>query len=309
MSYSAAPSLNISSNILLTVKQILRNADLKPIERCYLANLILDCGKHGLSYAHRPTLAEEVKISVSTARSVERSLKKKGYLCVFEHRGVWYRSPWTAEANRFLASQQAKQETIAVQEPSIEAHAQSMPTDGVLPQDPPVIDSNLPCPEHNPHIAEPSPPAASAGAAQPTYAHAPIKPGAKAPQQIPCNGEPITHRPVDNSLARTPRAGIGKTVTDKSNNKLWKTKSERNPYRKNRHLVKHMVDDIVDTLNIHQSWNWVAKIVWTISEEAEQHLYNTVSWVKDEIHCCRCHSAAGLLTWKLRQEGILPALL
>jgi hypothetical protein len=89
-----APNLNIQESIILRVKEVQRDDNLNDSEVRYLTNLLLDCGKKGVSFARRKTLAQEVHKSAFTAQKIEKSLKRKGYLVCFEKDGVWYRSPW-----------------------------------------------------------------------------------------------------------------------------------------------------------------------------------------------------------------------
>lgn len=279
-----------------------------------MANLVLDCGKSGVSFAYCGTLAEEIKFKKSTVRSIERSLRNKGYLLVFEHKGIWYRSPWVAEAQAFIESHSPK-DTTSSEETTI---ARSVPQHHELQEIPLVPQSPSPrygC-DSQPDLQTTLKPAPQA--VDTTCPQAPIKTLAPKEQvQKSCTAVPPYDYPVDNLPKPAPQEGTAKKVinqefnrqrTDTTSTDLFKKPKDkkRNPFSKNRNLVKVLVDDLADRLNAWDSWKYLAKIVWNLREDLEMTLYEAVSWVLEEQHCNRCYSKVGLFDWYLKDKGIHP---
>lgn len=271
-------NLAITEKIFPQVMNSLRDAELSDKEARYLAYLVGICGTHGCTFRLQKTIGSELHKGDYTIRRIEKSLQSKGRLRIFDYGGRTYRSPYPTLVDQFLASQEPTEAPVEPTEQSCQA-----PPDKTVTETPP------------PEPTNPTPEATHQTCSQAPYKNQYKAESLKNPvQREPIHNElyqPLTQPPVDNSKDwfKQPR------------------NQGKNPYHKNRFLVKHMADEICETLGIWQSWKWVAKQVWSVSEEMEQHLLNAVSWVKEELACCRCTSPAGLLTWKLRAEGIIPS--
>lgn len=253
----------------------LRDAALSDKEARYLSYLVGICGTHGCTFRLQKTIGSELHKGDYTIRRIERSLLSKGRLRIFDYGGRTYRSPYPAIVDQFLASQEP---TEAPTEPT-EQSCQAQPDRTV----------------HVQPLQEPSKSALEA--IQETCPQAPIR------QYNPERGtNPVQAELSTSELYHSPTH----EAVDKSPDWFKQPKTEiKNPFNKNRYIVKHMTDDICEILGTWQSWKWICKQVWNISEEAEEYLIHCVKWVKEEIHCGRCTNAFGLLRWKLREEGLL----
>jgi hypothetical protein len=281
MSETARPEtsfvdLAIQEKIFPRVMNSLTCGDLSDKERLYLGYLVGICGVKGATFRKRETLGTELSKRDWTITRIEKSLVSKGRLVIFSYGGREWRSPYPADVQRFLSAQSPPE---PVREPS-EQSCQTTFDNSV--EELPTAESPQPASEATQQTEEPSPKSLY----KPKRLINPVQEQVTNKQV----NQPHTTMPVDNSY----------DFFSKPNNQ-----TSANPYKKDRRLVQHMVSEICNTLHIHSSWHWIAKIVWNISETAECHLYDACSWVKEEIACNRCHSPAGLLTWKLKQDGVI----
>ena len=258
--------LQITDKIFPLVMQTIKDGDLSDKESRYLSYLYGVCGGKGCTFRLQKTIASELSKMDYSIRRVERSLQQKGRLCIFEYQGRTYRSPYPELVKDFLSSQEAPAERGAD-----EQNYQVAPEKNV----------------HEPTIAEAQKPAPEAY--QQTCQQPPIRLYNFKSLQQPVQAE-LTNKQSYHMPTNTP-------VDNRT--------EKKNPHNKNRHIVRHITDDICETLGIWQSWKWVAKQVWSISDSAEEHLIHCAKWVREEIHCNRCTNAFGLFRWKLTQEGLV----
>lgn len=268
-------NLQLNSKIFPAVMDTLRDPSLSDKERVYLSYLTGVCGTHGCTFRLQKTIGAELHKGDYTIRRIEKSLHEKGRLCIFEHCGRIYRSPYPDLVDQFLASQEPTEAPVEATEQS----CQALPDKTVT--QPPRLEPINPAPK----AVEPTCPQAPIRQYNPERVKQPVQ----AELSTSKSYQTHTHEAVDNS-------------TDWFKQPKTDTK---NPFNKNRYIVKHMTDDICETLGIWQSWKWVAKQIWSISEEAEQYLIHSAKWVKEEVHCNRCTNPFGLLRWKMVQEGLL----
>ena len=276
-SFTPAVDLQITDKIFPKLMETLKDETLSDKEARYLSYLYGVCGTKGVCFRLRETIGADLGKGVRTVSRIERSLEGRGKLIVFEYGGRTYRSPYPHLVQNFLeTAQQSTPQSLGE------------PSDTSCQGEQDNFGTETPRPE----TAKPAPEASLTAPAPPPY-----KTIKSERFKTPIQGEPeptttnqsLRNEPVDNS------SGWFRTKKD----------SKKNPYNKNKHLVKHMADDICETLGIWQSWKFITKIIWNITEQAEYHLYEVCSWVKEELHCNRVHSPAGLLVWKLREQGVI----
>lgn len=279
------PNFQISQSIFSRNMDALTDHALTSNERVYLGYLFGRCGQRGVTWRKQATISEELGWSRHSVWRVERALKKKKRLVVFSHGDLEYRSPWVTEAQEYL-SRGAEKPLEAPASPTLQKSTE--------------------------HVAElkPEPP--------------PPPPPNPAPEQASMDLSTVpykNHHENDNKIKTStgPSAPVDKseevsnikiiqpvTTTEPRSTTSNHPQQTKNPYSKNRYLVAHFAEDCADMLGQHHMVKWFMKLIWNLPEQAEEALVHAVSWVREEVHCCRCSNPVGLLIWKMNQDGFYP---
>lgn len=305
-----ALNLEIPDSTFRAVMDTLRDPALEDAEARYLAYVLGRAGRAGVIWHKAKTLAHDLGKSKSSISRVEKRLKDKGRLRIIEHDGRTYRCPYPDALACFLEKQ-----APCVEEAS-EATQPVMEPERPLPE-PELHQRNQVVAPAEPDLPPPMPEKPSVEAVQSELSTSPYTkdPLTKSQDIKASTGEvanksefqlltsPVIHNPTTEQQRRPKNQS--KDWFQEKKTQSTTDKKQTNPHKKNRYLVQHMASDIADTLGIHGSWKWLLKLIWQIPEHLEEQVLWAVSWVKEEIHCCRCHNAFGLLRWKLIQEGVI----
>jgi len=293
--------LGITESIFQSVMGTLQDASLSAKERVYLSYVTGRAGRQGVIFHQQQTLARDLGFTPYSVCRLEKRLQDKGRLKVFAFGDRTYRSPYVEQVEALLESERKEaSEAITVN------HEPETPTpEPTCPN----------CKSHLPKLQEPLAQTASQPVSYPQGKPAP-EVAEVAHHEVPkrtCTKEPVlVQQPVQGkSYQQEQKQQVKSPPVDNPTD--WfqrkaenRTKPTKNPFGKNRHLVKNLVDDLAERLDAWQSWHYLAKIVWNICEEGEHWLYQAASWAREEAECGRCHSKIGLFDWKLCEMGSHP---
>jgi hypothetical protein len=318
-------NLNIPDSVINRGKEILCDPSLGHRQARYLTYLVFVSGHQGCTARTQESMAAAMKQSVFMVRRTESALLKQDRLTIFEYQGRTYRSPYPTVVDRFLESQRSNQAPKPPSQHNPHPEPPKPSAQNCSPTSKPVLEPL----EQNCSVSTDRTARSGRGdepqkaAPRATSAELSTPPSTSTSTGLkdllnPVLGkvinkqsnQKVTQKPVDTPATSESQ----KSEKPKNNKKDWFDKkktnqnqtTKKNPYHKNRILVYHFANDLADELNLGYMKKWFLKLVWSVSEEAEEWLVHAVKWVKEELHCCRCRKPLGLLKWKLAQEGLLP---